>query len=396
MVTEIGTAGGGEYQEEPSFEQLLEENLSRARVTLEKGDRVRGTVVGLRSREAIIDLGAKREAMLSLDEVANAPEPRELKLGDEVEGTIVDEGSEGEPARLTTQVPGGRLGRQYLAEARREGRTISGVVRGYNRGGLEIQIGGVRAFCPMSQIDTRPPEDLSQFVGQRLSFKVHDLRGRQVVVSRRSLLDEERSAKAAETLATLEEGATIRGTVASLHDFGAFVDIGGVDALLPTSEVTRRRISRPADVLKAGQELEVQVMKVDLGDGKRRPRVTVSLKALEADPWEAAREWLVEGAAFRGKIVGIQPFGVFVELVPGVDGLIHISDLAGGARVKRPEDLVSLGQELDVQVGPIDWENRRVSLAPLVPIEEQLPPPEQPEAEGGGGFGTLGDILKKD
>ncbi len=396
MVTEIGTAGGGEYQEELSFEQMLEESLSRARVTLEKGDRVRGTVVGLRSREAIIDLGAKREAMLNLDEITNAPEPRELKVGDEVEGTIVDEGSEGEPARLTTQVPGGRLGRQYLAEAKREGRTINGVVRGYNRGGLEVQIGGVRAFCPMSQIDARPPEDLSQFVGQRMAFKVHDLRGRQVVVSRRSLLDEERSAKAAETLAGLQEGATITGTIASLHDFGAFVDIGGVDALLPTSEVTRRRISRPADVLKPGQEVTVAVLKVDLGDGKRRPRVTVSLKALEADPWEAAREWLVEGAAFRGKIVGIQPFGVFVELVPGVDGLIHISDLAGGARVKRPEDLVSVGQELDVQVGPIDWENRRVSLAPLVPIEEQLPPPEQPQGEGGGGFGTLGDILTKE
>lgn len=382
-----GTAGG---EQEPSFEELLEESLSKARVTIAKGDRVKGTVLSVGEREAIVDLGAKREALLSLSEVTTEGEPLRVAVGDEVEGTIIDEGSEGEPARITSQVPGGRLGRQYLAEAKREGRTVTGVVRGYNRGGLEVQIGGVRAFCPMSQIDTRAPDDLSKFVGQRMSFKVHDLRGRQVVVSRRALMDEERSAKAQETLAKIAEGQTVHGVVASLHDFGAFVDVGGVDALLPTSEVTRRRISKPADVLKPGQELEVQVLKVDLGEGKRRPRVTVSLKSLEADPWEAARAWLTEGAAFRGKIVGIQPFGVFVELVPGVDGLIHVSDLAGGRRVDNPEDLVSVGQELDVLVGPVDWDNRRVSLSPLVPVSE----------EPGAGRGeelttTLGEALRE-
>jgi small subunit ribosomal protein S1 len=368
-----GTEGG---EQEVSFEQMLEESLSKARVTLDKGDRVKGRVISVNEREAIVDLGAKREALLSLSEMTLEGEPLRLQVGDEVEGTIIDEGSEGEPARITAQVPGGRLGRQYLAEAKREGRTVNGVVRGYNRGGLEVQIGGVRAFCPMSQIDTRPPDDLSQFVGQRMSFKVHDLRGRQVVVSRRALMDEERMAKAQETLAKIAEGQVVHGSVTSLHDFGAFVDVGGVDALLPTSEVTRRRISKPADVLKPGQELDVQVLKVDLGEGKRRARVTVSLKALEADPWEAARTWLLEGSAFRGKIVGIQPFGVFVELVPGVDGLIHVSDLAGGRRVENPEELVSIGQELDVLVGPVDWENRRVSLSPLVPIV-----PEEAQAQ---------------
>ncbi len=382
-----GTAGG---EQEPSFEQLLEESLAKARVTIAKGDRVKGTVLSVGEREAIVDLGAKREALLSLSEVTTEGEPLRVAVGDEVEGTVIDEGSEGEPARITSQVPGGRLGRQYLAEAKREGRTVTGVVRGYNRGGLEVQIGGVRAFCPMSQIDTRAPDDLSKFVGQRMSFKVHDLRGRQVVVSRRALMDEERSAKAQETLARIAEGQTVHGVVASLHDFGAFVDVGGVDALLPTSEVTRRRISKPADVLKPGQELEVQVLKVDLGEGKRRPRVTVSLKSLEADPWEAARAWLTEGAAFRGKIVGIQPFGVFVELVPGVDGLIHVSDLAGGRRVDNPENLVSVGQELDVLVGPVDWDNRRVSLSPLVPVSE-----EPGEGRGEELTTTLGEALRE-
>lgn len=389
-MAELGTAGGTDGRGEESFEQMLEESLAHSRVRLTKGDRVRGRVLSLSSREAIVDLGAKREAMLNLSEMTISGEPLHLQVGDEVEGTVVDEGSEGEPARITAQVPGGRLGRQWLAEAKRENRTITGVVRGYNRGGLEIQIGGVRAFCPMSQIDARPPDDLSQFVGQRLAFKVHDLRGRQVVVSHRALLDEERAVKAQETLAKVTEGQTLHGTVTSLHDFGAFIDIGGVDALLPTSEVTRRRIAKPADVLKPGQEMDVQVLKVDLGEGRRRPRVTVSLKALEADPWEAAREWLVEGAAFRGKVVGIQPFGVFVELVPGVDGLIHVSDLAGGRRVDSPEDIVSPGQELDILVGPVDWENRRVSLTPLVPI------PERPAETGGEGFGTtLGEAMKE-
>ncbi|MBI5545061.1 MAG: S1 RNA-binding domain-containing protein [Deltaproteobacteria bacterium] len=389
-MAELGMVGGSEGVGEESFERLLEESLARSRVRLNQGDRVRGTVLSVGRRDAVVDLGAKREALLDRGEVTMSGEPLSLNVGEEVEGTVVDEGSEGEPARITAQVPGGRLGRQWLAEAKRENRTVTGVVRGYNRGGLEIQIGGVRAFCPMSQVDARPPDDLSVFVGQRLSFKVHDLRGRQVVVSHRSLLDEERNAKAQETLANITEGQTLHGSVASLHDFGAFVDIGGVDALLPTSEVTRRRIAKPSDVLKPGQDLDVQVLKIDLGEGRRRPRVTVSLKALETDPWEAAREWLLEGAAFRGKVVGIQPFGVFVELVPGVDGLIHVSDLAGGRHVEHPEEIVSPGQEIDVLVGPVDWENRRVSLSPLVPIAERAP-----EETTGGSFGTtIGEALK--
>lgn len=387
-MVELGT-GVAEVGEE-SFEKLLEESLARSRVRLNKGDRVRGTVLSMGRKDAVVDLGAKREALLNLSEVTMSGEPLELHVGEEVEGTVVDEGDEGEPARITSQVPGGRLGRQWLAEAKRDGRTITGVVRGYNRGGLEIQIGGVRAFCPMSQIEARPPEDLSVFVSQRMAFKVHDLRGRQVVVSHRALLDEERTARAQETLSNVAEGQVLRGAVTTLHDFGAFIDIGGVDALLPTSEVTRRRIAKPSDVLKPGQELDVQVLKVDLGEGRRRPRVTVSLRALEPDPWEAAREWLVEGAAFRGKIVGIQPFGVFVELVPGVDGLIHVSDLAAGRRIESPEEIVSPGQELDVLVGPVDWENRRVSLSPLVPI------PERKLETTDEGFGTtLGEALKQ-
>ncbi len=389
---EMGSTAGGESgsEREFSFEELLAESLAHSRVTLNKGDRVKGVVVALSRHEAVIDLGAKREALLALSEKTEAGEPLALSLGSEVEGTIINEGDEGEPARITSQVPGGRLGRQYLANARRENRVVSGVVRGFNRGGLEIQIGGARAFCPMSQIDARPPDDLSVFVGQRISFKVHDLRGRQVVVSRRALMDEERLARAQETLSRLVEGEVIHGTVASLHDFGAFVDLGGIDALLPTSEVTRRRIGRPSEVLQVGQELEVQILKVDLGDAsKRKPRVTVSLKALELDPWESASEWLAEGNAFRGRVVGIQSFGAFIELVPGVDGLIHVSDLAGGRRIEHAEEVLAIGQELDVLVGLVDWENRRISLTPLEP----LPEPEQVRASSGEFTNRLGEAL---
>jgi small subunit ribosomal protein S1 len=393
-MSELGTEGGtGREEEEGSFEDLLEESLARSRVRLNPGERVRGTVIALRRREAVVDLGSKREAFLDLAE-SQAEPLSSVHVGDEVEGTLIDEGDEGEPARMTRLVPGGRLGRQYLARVRSDGGTVTGVVRGYNRGGLEIQIGNLRAFCPMSQIDARPPEDLSRLVGQQLSFKVHDLRGSQVVVSRRAVLDEERAAQALETLGKLTEGTELRGRVASVHDFGAFIDIWGVDALLPTSEVTRRRIGRVAEVLAPGQEVAVRVLRVDLGDGKRRPRVTVSMKALEPDPWEAARSWLVPGAAFRGTVVGIQPFGAFVELVAGVDGLIHVTDLAGGARVRHPEELLRVGQELDVLIGSVDWESRRISLSPLVPLAG--PPPEHPEEPSPDeGFGAIGDRLKE-
>jgi small subunit ribosomal protein S1 len=393
-MAETDTTGSSKTESgEPSFEQMLEESLARSRVTLEKGDRVRGRVLSMGRREAVIDLGAKREAILNLSELSSEGEPLRLNVNDEIEGTIVDEGSEGEPARITAQVPGGRLGRQVLSEVKRENRTVIGVVRGYNRGGLEVQIGALRAFCPMSQIEARPVEDLSQFVGQRLSFKVHDLRGRQVVVSRRAVLDEERASQAQATIARLSEGSVVTGTVTTLHDFGAFIDVGGLDALLPTSEVTRRRINHPSEVLKPGQQVEIQIIKVEPGEGKRRARITASMKSMEGDPWEAAREWLKEGAAFRGRVVGVQPFGAFVELVPGVDGLIHISDLAGGRRVESPEELVSVGEELDVLVGAVDWENRRVSLTPLAPLENR-PPPSTSSAENELRT-TLGDALRE-
>lgn len=398
-MADFGMGGmvGGTEQE--SFERLLEESLSHARVSIEKGDRVKGHVIAFSGNDAVIDLGAKREALLSLTEQTLEGEPLELDIGDEIEGTITAEGDDGEPARLTTQVPKGRLGRLFLADIRQEGRTVTGVVRGYNRGGLEVQIGGLRAFCPMSQIDVRPPEDLSKFVGERMQFKVHDLRGRQVVVSHRALLDEQRSEKAIETLERLSEGAIVKGTVATLHDFGAFIDLGGLDALLPTSELTRRRIGKPAEFLKPDQEVEVQVLRIEPGDARRRARITVSLKALEVDPWEEAAEWLVEGAAFRGKVVGVQPFGAFVELVPGVDGLIHVSDLGGGDRVDDPERILPIGTELDVLVGPVDWENRRISLIPIRQAGEA-----EPTAAGGealssnsspGLKATVGEALRE-
>ena len=374
--------------EQESFERLLEESLAHARVHIDKGDRVQGHVIAFSGNDAVIDLGAKREALLSLSEQTLEGEPLELDIGDAVEGTITSEGDDGEPARITTQVPKGRLGRLFLAGVREEGRTVTGVVRGFNRGGLEVQIGGLRAFCPMSQIAVRPPDDLAKFVGERLQFKVHDLRGRQVVVSHRALLDELRSEKAIAILEHLAEGDVVKGSVATLHDFGAFIDLGGLDALLPTSEITRRRIGKPADLLKPDQELEVQVLRIEPGDARRRARITVSLKSLETDPWEEAAEWLVEGAAFRGKVVGIQPFGAFVELVPGVDGLVHVSDLGAGERIDDPESVLPLGTELDVLVGPVDWENRRISLIPILAAGEQGAPATDGRGQNDAGSAT--------
>ena len=272
-----------------------------------------------------------------------------------------------------------------------------------NKGGVEVDLHGVRAFCPISQLELRQVADASVYVGRRMTFRItryeEDRRGPNVVLSRRALLEEEMQVRAVETRGKLAVGAVLSGVVVAIKDFGAFVDVGGIEGLLPASEIGFQRGTRPSDFLTVGQPVTVQVLRIEKRDDPRRPeQVSFSLKALERDPWLDAAEKLPAGTIVRGAVTRVEPFGAFVEVAPGVEGLLHISELGGGNRqLRHAREAVKPGESLDVAVLALDSEKRRISLGLAtreagVDVEGHA---AAARASGGGqGLGTLGDLLK--
>lgn len=337
------------------------------------GDLARGRVMALDQTTAFVGIGGKGEASIDLAEFRD-PETGQVTLavGDQLEATVIDDGgASGSIVLKRTLGRGGHLPAE-LEQALAHGIPVEGLVTGENKGGFDVQMGGVRAFCPGSQIDRRrgdarlPP---SQFIGQRLRFRVIkiDAGGRNVVVSRRELLDEEAAAQAAKTWERLHVGAVVQGTVSSVRDFGAFVDLGGVEGLIHISELGHARVAHPSDVLSVGQTVEIQVVKLDPvsaeGATSTRRQVGLSLKALAADPWTTAPDRFQAGSTVRGVVRRLEPFGAFVEIAPAVEGLVHVSSLVLGRRVSHPRQVLSVGQEVEVTVLAVDSEKRRISLS---------------------------------
>ncbi len=315
------------------------------------GEPVEGTVVRVGKDAVFVDLDGKREGYLDLIELQGEPPA----VGDKLRAVVVR--SEGDGAvRLAKVAPRGR-GTEGLAQARDAGLPVEGQVTGVNKGGLEVTVDGIRAFCPAKQVDVRFVNDLNAYVGQRLKFLVTQVKDRDVVLSRRAVLEQEAREARAQIEDKLVAGATLRGRVVSTRDFGAFVDLGGVEALLPASELSHDRTLKPADVVKVGDEIEVRVLDV-LPDEKRpgEKRITLSLKALGGDPWETVTKELVEGSLREGRVVRVAQFGAFVQLAPGLDGLLHASELPEGAAMPQPGDAVT------VKILRVDLEQRRIGL----------------------------------
>jgi small subunit ribosomal protein S1 len=296
-------------------------------------------------------------------------------------------------------------GGEALHRAFEEGSPVEGHVTGVIKGGLEVEMAGARAFCPASQIDLGYVEDLSAFVGQRLGFRITKLetgRHLNLVVSRRALLEEERRRMAVKTRARLEVGAVMKGKVTSLKDYGAFIDLGGIEGMVHVSELAFGRIEHPQELLSVGQEVEVSVLRIEPSDNPRHPeRISLSIRALERDPWLDVLTRFPVGSQLVGKVTRLAAFGAFVELVPGVEGLVHISELGAERRVAHPQEVVSEGDPVEVKVLSIDPEKQRIGLSMNIAgsadergEDEQHPAPEA-YAKPRQGFATLGDILKQ-
>jgi small subunit ribosomal protein S1 len=366
------------------------------------GDRVRGKVVSVGQEVTVLELGDGGEGTLETLELRDESGQLTVAAGDTLEARVIALGDRPGFVFLRRGAGRGADGRADLATAVQTGLPVEGLVTGVNKGGLEVDLRGVRAFCPVSQLELRPVADPSVYVGRRLEFRVtryeDDRRGPNVVLSRRALLEEEMQARAADTRGKLTVGAVMSGVVVALKDFGAFVDVGGIEGLLPASEIGFQRGTRPSDVLTVGQPVTVQVLKIEKRDDPKRPeQVSFSLKALERDPWMDAADRLRAGTVVRGRIARTEPFGAFVELAPGVEGLLHVSELGGERHLRHARDAVKVGDALEVTVLAIDLDKRRISLGLSKP-EESVDVEGRDAASrasgSGQGLGTLGDLLK--
>jgi small subunit ribosomal protein S1 len=354
---------------------------------LSAGQALEAKVVGFSHDSVFLDVGGKAEGVIDRSELLNEAGELTVKEGDRVEVRVIS--ADGGTLKLGKVLAHQSMkNRDAVRQAYESGMPIEGKISGQNKGGLDVQIAGMRAFCPASQIDIRHVENPAELVGQKLSFKVTEFKdgGRNIVVSRRAVLMEGQKKAAEEALSKLSVGQRVKGRVTSVKDYGAFVDLGGVEGLVHVSEISHGRVVKPGDVLKPGQEVEVAILGIEDrkerepregregrdrgGDRDPGKKISLSIKALESDPWEKAQSSLREGIKVRGRVQRIQPFGAFVELFPGVDGLIHVSNMSS-ERINDPRQLVKEGDEVEATVVSLDWEKRRIGLS-LVKTPQEL------------------------
>jgi small subunit ribosomal protein S1 len=333
--------------------------------TLREGQVVKGRVVQISDDSVFVDIQEKGEAIIARAELEDAQGNLEVGVDDEVEATVIS--TDGE-IRLSRKLLKGMKARALLENAVANGLPVEGKVVGVIKGGYEVALAGVRAFCPFSQIDTRRVESSDVYLNQVLEFRVtrYGDNGRNIVLSRRQLI-EDRARKAAEEIRQkIVPGAVLTGAVSSLTDFGAFVDLGGVQGLVHVSELSHSRTVKAADLLQLGQNVSVKVLKIDEKTGK----IALSMKALEGDPWAAVPAQLRERQIVKGRIVRAMDFGVFVELLPGVDGLLHMSEVPRNQQ-GRVKEAAEKQEEVTVLVLGLDQDKKRISLA-LAPEGSEL------------------------
>jgi len=379
-----------------SFAALYEQSAQKS-TWLEPGQKLTARVLKVSAEWIFIDTGQKGEGVVDRKEMTDLDGNVTVKEGDSLSAYFLSS-SHGE-MRFTTRLGGGASGSSQLEDAWRSGVPVEGVVEKEIKGGYEIKLGGTsRAFCPYSQIALRRVENPEALIGTRLTFRITDYaeNGRNIVVSRRDLLEEEQRRLRDEAQAGLSEGMTVSGTVTSLQDFGAFVDIGGLEGLIPMSEIGWTRVKDVREVLSVGQQLKVVIKSID----REKERISLSLKDTLADPWSQALEAFPEGSFHTGTVSRLATFGAFVTLGNGVDGLLHISKLGGGKRINSPREVLREGEVVEVKIEAVSLADRRISLA-LAGVaraaEEEVATMEEfrrQADEGPKGMGTLGDLLQ--
>ncbi|SFQ32850.1 30S ribosomal protein S1 [Parafilimonas terrae] len=358
-------------EEKEKYDKVYENTF----VTIEDGEIVNGTVVALTKTDVVVNIGFKSDGLVSLNEFRDNPG---LKVGDVVEVMVVEK--EDRDGNLHLSRKQARVFRAWerIVEVHKTGEVVTGIVTSKTKGGLIVDVFGLETFLPGSQIDVKPVTDYDQFVGKTMEFKVVKINEaiKNAVVSHKALIESDIEAQRAEIISKLEKGQVLEGTVKNITDFGAFMDLGGLDGLLYITDISWGRISHPSEVVKMDQKLQVVVL--DFDDDKKR--ISLGLKQLTPHPWDVLPEFIHEGAVVKGKVVNIEDYGAFLEILPGVEGLVHVSEITWANTPINAKEFFKLGDEHEAKVVTLDKESRKMSLSikqltedPWNNIEEKYP-----------------------
>lgn len=341
-----------------SFAQLFEESLKE--IETRPGSIVRGVVVAIDKDVVLVDAGLKSESAIPAEQFKNAQGELEIQVGDEVD-VALDAVEDGFGETLLSREKAKRHEAWITLErAYEDAETVTGVINGKVKGGFTVELNGIRAFLPGSLVDVRPVRDTLHLEGKELEFKVIklDQKRNNVVVSRRAVIESENSAERDQLLENLQEGMEVKGIVKNLTDYGAFVDLGGVDGLLHITDMAWKRVKHPSEIVNVGDEITVKVLKFD----RERTRVSLGLKQLGEDPWVAIAKRYPEGTKLTGRVTNLTDYGCFVEIEEGVEGLVHVSEMDWTNKNIHPSKVVNVGDVVEVMVLDIDEERRRISL----------------------------------
>ncbi len=344
--------------EEPDYEQLIDDYTHFA--PPHEGELLQGRVVKLHETDVIVDFGYKSEGLVPIEQFAQPDGSVTVQAGDLIDVMVDRQGVQPEGYILLSHQKASRLRSwENLEKAHNDGLVVSGRVTGRIKGGLSVDV-GVPAFMPGSQIDTRPTHNLDSLLGQDIPVKIVKLNRRRgnVVVSRKMAVEEEQHTRKSAALQVLEEGGVVTGIVKNLTDYGAFVDLGGIDGLLHVSDMSYGRVTHPSEVVTAGDQITVKVLKFD----RDKERISLGLRQMAPDPWETIQERYPGGSRVIGRVVSVTDYGAFVELEPGVEGLIHISEMTWSRRMKHPSKVVKVGDQVESVVLDVKPKDRRVSL----------------------------------
>jgi small subunit ribosomal protein S1 len=339
-----------------SFMTEMQELIAKSLRDFKEGSIVKGRVLEIRPREVLVDIGYKSEGVIPSSEFDDIDQ---VEVGDEVEVLLERLENEDGMVVLSKEKAAHKQNWDKIVKVFEGDGLIKGKVKAVVKGGLTVNI-GVEAFLPGSQIDIVPPRDLQQFVGNTYDFKIVKINDerKNVVLSRREIIEQERAEKRSRFLETVQVGNTVKGTVKNLTDFGAFIDLDGMDGLLHITDMTWGRLTHPSELLKIGQEVDVVVLDIN----KEKERVSLGLKQTQRNPWDKIEERFPVGAKVHGKVTNLVPYGAFVEIEEGVEGLIHVSELSWTKRITRPSDVLTQGQEIEAVVLGVNKEEQKISL----------------------------------
>ena len=341
-------------EEKEKYDKVYEKTF----VQINDGELIKGTVVGLTKTDVVLNIGFKSDGLVPLNEFRDSPN---LKVGDEVEVMVVEK--EDREGHLSLSRRQARITRAWekIVDIHKTGEVVTGVVTSKTKGGLIVDVYGMETFLPGSQIDVKPVTDYDQFVGKTMEFKVVKINEaiKNAVVSHKALIESDIEAQRAEIMSKLEKGQVLEGTVKNITDFGAFLDLGGLDGLLYITDISWGRISHPSDVLKMDQKINVVVL--DFDDEKKR--ISLGLKQLTPHPWDVLPETIAEGNIVKGKVVNIEDYGAFLEILPGVEGLVHVSEITWANTPINAKEFFKLSEEHEAKIVTLDKANRKMSLS---------------------------------